>query len=172
MKWEFWTFPILALGSACLATAAGIQAAGSAPPPTAVIYQKHQTGALGPTYFRIDTLQVDPAGTWLAERSFPYAHPPAQVVLATGSLSAAQVAALQAVSQESFAASQAFTTLPPVVGKQIPGSGTRELAIRLADGTRHVVTAYGVAPASFERLDSAIASATVDLDRTGPFEAP
>ena len=176
MKWEIWLFPALAMGAGAIATFAGLGAAGAKvpppPPPDTFLMQSHQTGTVGPAYFRTDTLTVDKTGAWTALRRFPYAQPPVVSVLASGSLSVAQMRQLQELAMEPTASGDpAFADLPDTSGKMLPGAGTRRLAILLPDGQMHDVIARGAAPPAFERLDSAVASATVDMGSLGPFRA-
>ncbi len=176
MKWEIWLVPTLAMAAGAIATFAGLGAAGAKvpePAPDTFVVQSHQTGTVGPSYFRTDTLIIDKTGAWTATRRFPYAHPPVVSVLASGSLSVAQMRQLQELALEPTASGDpAFADLPGASGKMLPGAGTRALAILLPDGQIHDVIARGAAPPAFERLDTAVASATVDMGSIGPFRAP
>ncbi len=176
MKWEIWLFPALATVAGAIATFAGLGAARAKVPelpPDTFVMQSHQTGTVGPSYFRTDTLIVDKTGAWTATRRFPYSQPPFVTVLASGSLSAARMRELQEFAVEPPASGDpAFADLPGTSGKMLPGAGTRHLAILLPDGQMHDVIARGAAPPAFERLDSAVASATVDMGSIGPFRAP
>lgn len=175
MKWEFWFFPGLVIAAGVAVACAGLKAAeANVPPPPAgsFLMQIHRTGTVSPRYYKIDTLLVDTDGAWTATRKFPYSQPPAVTTLATGSLTTAQMRQLQQLAIEPPATGEpSFSALPPSIGAVIPGAGTRAIALELPGGQMHEVEVVGAAPEAFNLLDSAIASATVDLNSVGPLKA-
>lgn len=160
--------PLLLAGcaSGLFAPTSGLNPAFDAAATSTVITQIHRSGTVAPTYNHVDTLLIAGDGTWRAARVFPYTATPSTHVLATGSLSPAQLTALV---NQAFA-SPRFVDLPATSDDRSIGGGTQTLTLNVLNGS-HSVSVTGSQPPAFSSFDRAIASATVDMDRLGPAEA-
>jgi|GEM_PF-3259879 hypothetical protein len=130
---------------------------------TPVITQVHRTGTVAPAYFHEDTMVVSGDGSWLATRAYPYTNPPSTTVLASGSLPADRLQSLvNSAFQPPAPGEPRFVDLPAEINDRSVGGGRRTITLTLESGTRSV-SVLGRAPLAFQRLDEAIASATVPL---------
>lgn len=127
----------------------------------AVLTQRYTTGTVAPTYYHEDVLVLNGDGSWQANRTHPYADPTPQV-LASGSLTIERVQQLINLAFEAPAGQQRFVDLSETIDSKLIGGGKRTLILSLPSGTQSV-TVSGQAPPAFERLDQALASATIPL---------
>lgn len=128
----------------------------------AVLTQRHTTGTVAPTYYHEDVLVLNGDGTWQATRTYPYSDATPQT-LASGSLTTERVQQLINLAFEAPGPDiQRFVDLPATIDSKLVGGGRRTISLTLPSGS-HSVSVTGQAPTAFERLDQAIASATVPL---------